>query len=152
MRQATICLLTKKKQILLGMKKRGFGAGLWNGCGGKVHEDEDETVEQCAIRETQEEFGVTMKSIKNVAKIAFYFPYKPEWDQLVFIYTCNKWEGDLTESEEMKPEWFDLDKIPYDKMWEDDSHWLPIVLAGKFVNAECTFGKDGKMTGFRLLE
>ncbi len=25
------------KQILLGLKKRGFGEGKWNGFGGKVH-------------------------------------------------------------------------------------------------------------------
>jgi hypothetical protein len=28
----------------------------------------------------------------------------------------------------MKPEWFDIEKIPYDKMWDDDIIWLPRVL------------------------
>jgi len=39
----------------------------------------------------------------------------------------------------MIPEWFDIDKIPYEKMWVDDMHWLPHVLAGKFVNATFVF-------------
>ncbi|HET8669978.1 MAG TPA: NUDIX domain-containing protein, partial [Candidatus Saccharimonadales bacterium] len=42
---------------LLAMKKRGFGINKWNGVGGKV--DEDETIEQAAIRECQEEITVT---------------------------------------------------------------------------------------------
>lgn len=34
-------------------------------------------------------------------------------------------------SEEMKPEWFSYDSIPYDTMWPDDRYWIPIMLAGK---------------------
>ena len=36
----TLCLITKGDDVLLGMKKRGFGEGLWNGFGGKVSEGE----------------------------------------------------------------------------------------------------------------
>lgn len=57
LRQATICLLIKDDQVLLALKKRGFGEGKWNGVGGKVKDGE--TIEQTAIRETQEEIGVT---------------------------------------------------------------------------------------------
>ncbi|OIP76236.1 MAG: hypothetical protein AUK09_02515 [Parcubacteria group bacterium CG2_30_36_38] len=40
MKQATLCLLIKRdsKEILLAMKKRGFGVGKWNGVGGKFDE------------------------------------------------------------------------------------------------------------------
>ena len=145
MRKATVCFLLNKNRILLGMKKRGFGVGLWNGCGGKVHENEDETVLEAAIRETQEEFGVTIEDIKPVAEITFTFPGKPEWGQLVYAYTCSKWRGKPTESEEMRPKWFDIDKIPYDKMWADDIHWLPKVLEGKFVKASFEFDQDNKI-------
>ena len=43
------------KRVLLGMKKRGFGAGMWNGFGGKV--ELGETVEEGARRELEEETG-----------------------------------------------------------------------------------------------
>ena len=36
----TLVLILQDEKILLGMKKRGFGAGRWNGFGGKVREDE----------------------------------------------------------------------------------------------------------------
>jgi len=34
----------------------------------------------------------------------------------------------VKETEEMKPEWFSIDEIPYDKMWDDDSYWMPRIL------------------------
>ena len=43
------------KRVLLGMKKRGFGQGWWNGFGGKLQQNE--TTEECAVRETKEECG-----------------------------------------------------------------------------------------------
>mgnify|MGYP001560708223 FL=1 len=32
----TLCIIHQHSKILLGMKKRGFGAGRWNGFGGKL--------------------------------------------------------------------------------------------------------------------
>ena len=43
-------------RLLLGLKKRGFGQGKWNGFGGKL--DEGETPRQAAIREMKEESDV----------------------------------------------------------------------------------------------
>lgn len=44
----TLAFIRDGNNILLGMKKRGFGAGRWNGFGGKV--DADETILQAAKR------------------------------------------------------------------------------------------------------
>ena len=44
-------------RILLGMKKRGFGSGKWNGFGGKV-EPTDTSIAQAAARELAEECSV----------------------------------------------------------------------------------------------
>lgn len=45
----------KENQILLAMKKRGFGAGKWNGAGGKINAGE--TIEEATTREVDEELG-----------------------------------------------------------------------------------------------
>ena len=145
MRKATICFLIKKDHILLGMKKRGFGAGLWNGAGGKVHEADGESILQGAMRETQEEFGVTMLDIRPVAELTFINNEIPEQNQLVYVYTCNTWTGKPTESEEMKPRWFSTGRIPYKKMWADDPLWLPYVLEGKFIKATFQFNRENKI-------
>ena len=46
----TLLFVLKPGQVLLGLKKRGFGEGRWNGFGGKVQPDE--TIEEAAIRYT----------------------------------------------------------------------------------------------------
>lgn len=33
----------------------------------------------------------------------------------------------------MDPEWFLLDNIPYDEMWEDDVYWMPKMFDGEDV-------------------
>lgn len=33
--------------------------------------------------------------------------------------------------------WINVNEIPYDKMWEDDKEWVPLVLAGYKI--ECKF-------------
>lgn len=143
MRQSTLMFLLKDNQILLAMKKRGFGIGKWNGVGGKQHENE--SIDQTAIRETQEEIGITPKNIKQVANLDFFFQDNSDWDQQVIVYTTTEWEGQPTESEEMKPLWFDLDKIPFDQMWADDKFWLPKMLIGKNIIAKFIFNNQSQI-------
>ncbi len=111
------------------MKKRGFGAGRWNGPGGKA--SPNEKAEQAAIRECQEEIGVTPLNPELVGKMKFYEKTDPAFGHYIHIFTATKWEGEPQETEEMRPQWFKTGNIPYDKMWVDDSLWLPLVLDGK---------------------
>lgn len=147
MRNATLCYLIKEKdnqiiEICLAMKKRGFGAGRWNGVGGKVDEKK-ETIEEAMIRETKEEIGVEIKDFEKVAELTFYFPHKPAWDQLVHVYLVKNWKGEPTESEEMKPQWFAPTNIPYNQCWPDDIYWMPKVLNKKKIKAKFVFDKEG---------
>lgn len=135
----TLLFLRRDNQILLAMKKRGFGANLWNGVGGKV--DHGETIEEALVRECQEEIGVTPTLYRKVAEHDFLNDTASDpWQMLVHVYFCDEWQGEPTESEEMAPQWFDLADIPYDKMWQDDQMWLPLVLKGKQVQG--SFGFD----------
>lgn len=154
MRHATLIFLIKKedgeiKEICLAMKKRGFGMGKWNGAGGKV--DPDESIEECAKRETQEEIHVTPNKLSPVGTIAFDFPHRPEWNQQVHIFFCNSWSGDPKESEEMKPEWFTVDNIPFANMWSSDAHWLSETIAGKQVEGSITFGENAEVIDKKLV-
>ena len=140
MRQATLLFLIKDNQILLAMKKRGFGQGRFNGVGGKPNPGEN--ILDTAIRETQEEINVTPKKINHVATLNFYFQNKPELDQQVLVFITYEWQGEPSESEEMKPQWFNKNKLPFDKMWPDDIFWLPQVLSDKKIQAKFTFGDN----------
>lgn len=137
----TLLFLLKEGQILLALKKRGFGEGKWNGVGGKL--DPGETVEQAMIRECQEEIEVTPIQYKKVAILNFYGNTNDtKWHLLIHAYFCTKWQGKPVETEEMAPKWYNQSKLPYQNMWEDDPHWLPLVINNKLITG--TFHFDGQ--------
>jgi 8-oxo-dGTP pyrophosphatase MutT (NUDIX family) len=141
----TLLFLRKDDQVLLAMKKRGFGEGKWNGVGGKV--EGEESIEAAMIRETEEEIGVTPTSYEKVGDIRFEEFFKGEPTIMhVHVFVAMSWNGEPTESEEMKPEWFHVDAIPYDEMWSDDPYWLPIVIEGNKVSADFTLDQNDTIT------
>ena len=142
----TLCFLVKRDnnskitEVCLGMKKIGFGQGLFVGIGGKIKEDE--SIEDAVIRETEEEILVKVKDIQKMAETDFRFPHKPDWSQYVYVYMTENWDGEIGESEEVKPQWFKISDIPYDKMWEDAKYWLPQVLNGEKIKGIFIYGED----------
>ena len=139
--ETTLCLLKKNNDILLAMKKRGFGEGKYNGIGGKIKEQE--TPEEAMIRETQEEILVTPIKYEKVGIVEFDEFYKGQKEKVFFhLYTVSEWSGEPTESEEMKPYWFNINDIPYDNMFPDDKYWLPLILEGKKIKAYFNFDED----------
>lgn len=140
----SLVFMIEGDNILLAMKKRGFGAGKWNGVGGKV--EPGETIEQSMIREAEEEIGVTPLEYTYVGYLEFDFPGGIT-DMRGHVYICTAWDGEPVETEEMAPRWFKIREIPYDHMWQDDILWLPSVLAGKSVQGKFTFDdKDNMLT------
>jgi ADP-ribose pyrophosphatase YjhB (NUDIX family) len=145
MQKTTLLFLykPKEKKILLGMKKRSFGEGKWNGIGGKLNEGE--TIKESLVREAKEEINVIVNQddLVQVATLVFSFQNNPEWNQETHVFFLEKWEEDPEESEEVNPKWHLVDSLPFESMWVDDPHWLPLVLAGKKINASFLFNKTG---------
>jgi len=133
--ELTLAYFLKDYQVLLALrKKKGFAQGIYNGVGGKL--ENNETHEGAMIRECIEEVGLEPTEYKYAGKITFYQPMNGEKvAATVHIYLCTSWQGNLTESNEVKPEWFELNHLPYHKMMEDDKYWLPLILEGKKIEA-----------------
>jgi 8-oxo-dGTP diphosphatase/2-hydroxy-dATP diphosphatase len=127
-KRLTLCVLHTDTRILLGMKKRGFGVGRWNGFGGKV--GLGETVEDAARRELREECGIEAEVLERRGTLRFEFAASTEILD-VHLFGVAKWRGEPVETEEMRPCWFRLTEIPFDRMWPDDRYWLPRFLEGK---------------------
>ena len=139
--ETTLCLLRRNEEILLAMKKRGFGEGKYNGVGGKI--EGTETPEAAMLRETKEEIGVTPIQYEKVGVVSFDEFYKDEKVNLIFhLYMVTEWEGTPVESEEMQPKWFSIDSIPYNQMLPDDKYWLPLILEGKKIDAYFDFDEE----------
>lgn len=124
----TLVIVRQNDNILLGMKKRGFGAGRWNGFGGKVQEGE--SIAEAAKRETAEECELKVTAIEEAGVLDFEFIGGTEILE-VHIFKAAEWSGEPRETEEMGPKWFDIRNIPYEEMWADDRYWLPLFLDGK---------------------
>ena len=145
----TLCVIYKHPKILLGMKKRGFGAGRWNGFGGKLNNAE--TIEDATRRELKEEAGIEVKNLAKVGIIDFEFKGNPEILQ-VHVFKSDDFLGEPIESEEMKPQWFHIDEIPFKEMWPDDIHWMPLFLSGKKFRGKFLFGESDVILKKELIE
>lgn len=144
-----LCLLTRTsgdgtREVLLGHKKTGFGAGKVVALGG--HVEAGESAAAAAVREVKEESSlhVTTGSLARVASLTFLFPAHPSWDMNVEIFTTADWAGEVAESDEIKPQWFPVAALPFDRMWQDAAHWLPRVLAGERLTATFTYAGDNE--------
>jgi 8-oxo-dGTP diphosphatase len=141
-----LCLIRRQsaggQEVLLGLKKTGFGAGKWVGLGGHVEPGEKPAA--AAVREVAEESGllVPADSLQHMASIEFRFPIRPSWDQATDVFVTSAYHGEPAESEEVAPRWFSVDALPLDLMWDDARYWLPLVLAGGHVDVLVTFADD----------
>ncbi len=145
-RKVTLCyLIDKNGMVLIAMKKRGFGAGKWNGVGGKLAEGE--SVEDALLRETKEEIGVELKSFRKTGVIRFYFNGEENHNlnQEVHVFIADSWEGEPKESEEMMPKWFGPKDLPLEGMWSDDKYWLEDALKGNYITASFLFDENNNV-------
>ncbi|MEK7174671.1 MAG: 8-oxo-dGTP diphosphatase [Patescibacteria group bacterium] len=124
----TLVLVRDGRRVLLGMKKRGFGAGRWNGFGGKLHPGE--TVLEAAHRETREEAGIDIRNPELCGIVEFEFAGSPEILEIHFFRVA-EFDGEPVETEEMRPKWFYFDEIPFAEMWPDDALWFPLFARNK---------------------
>ena len=143
---ATLVFVVKDGKILLIDKKTGIGKGKINGPGGKL--EDGESPEQRARRDIREELGI------HVSNLQYYGQHRFQLVEglsiHVWVYKTETFEGTPTESDEADPFWVALDEIPYDRMWEDDRIWLPMMLRGERFHGRWVFDGD-RMLDYELL-
>ena len=114
-------ILTKENKVLLQRRTNtGWNDGKWNLVGG--HIEDDETLQECIVREAKEELGIQI-NLTDV-KIVHCIQYKSNRLSIQFYLACNVWSGTPTIQPELennqivykadKLEWFDIDNLPMD--------------------------------------
>ncbi|HMB24137.1 MAG: 8-oxo-dGTP diphosphatase [Chloroflexota bacterium] len=159
--RAVVGFLRDGDRICLGVRKKvssGLGENLIAGIGGKVGDSpeiQNETLDSAMDREANEEIGIRVLEKQEMGRVRFIFTHKPldsKWNQDVTIYSITKWEGTPSETESIQPVWFDLDDLPWQRMWADNEYWLSRVLAGQRVDAVFLYSDDNKVAEYRFEE
>ena len=147
--RTTLLYIIKDNKILLAEKKRGFGVGKLNGVGGKI--ENDESIEQAMLRETMEEIGVKPIDFEQRAIIHFDLFYKGEKEKEdTYVFVASNYIGELIETEEMKPKWFELKNLPFEKMFSDERLWLNSLIEGKKFEANIILDENFNTTDFNI--
>lgn len=133
------------REVLLGLKQRGFGTGRIVGIGGHVEPGESDS--EAAVRETFEETGfrVAPTDLHDAGRLVFHFPASPQADMSVALYRATSWTGELTASDELDPQWHQVSRLPIGRMWDDSRIWLPHVLRGELIDVDITYDAGGSL-------
>ena len=108
----TLCIVHQHPQVLLGMKKRGFGEGRWNGFGGKVHEGE--TIEEATKRELEEETSIKDVCLKQLGAFG-RVGRDPRGRTVSVVYYASVNSSELfikAQDDAEDAQWFSVNKLP----------------------------------------
>jgi 8-oxo-dGTP pyrophosphatase MutT (NUDIX family) len=102
--------------------------------------EEGETIEQATLRELNEEVGIKDGELSKAGILEFSFENDDKVLQ-VHIFKLLDFYDEPFESEEMKPQWFSFNEIPFSQMWSDDEYWFPLLLNDTLFEGEFLFDR-----------
>lgn len=141
----TLCYIEKDDSYLMLhriKKKSDINAGKWIGVGG--HFLENESPEECLLREVKEETGLTLLNWSLRALITFCSDVcKTEY---MFLYTADKFGGILPDknyNDEGELEWIRKEDIVKLRLWEGDRIFLDLLQKEeKFFSLKLSYIED----------
>lgn len=127
MKLTTLCYIEKENSYLMLhriKKAEDCNKGKWIGVGGKL--EENESPEECLVREVKEETGLTLLDYSLRGIITFV---SDEWEtEYMFLYTADHFEGELIECNEGELAWIDKNKVMDLRLWEGDRIFLQSLI------------------------
>ena len=126
MKNTTLIYIEKDGKTLMlhrTKKKNDLNSDLWIGVGG--HCEEDESPEECAVREAKEETGLTLTDYDYRGIVTFVSDkYEGEY---MHLFTAKGFEGEPTVCDEGDLEWIDSDLVPTLPTWRGDRIFLGLL-------------------------
>ena len=106
---AAIALIDANDQVLIAKRpKKKHLAGLWEFPGGKI--EKNESPENALVREIKEELNININN-KCIAPLTFSeFKYE-EFNLLLLLYICRRWDGTPMSMEKNPIKWVKVNKL-----------------------------------------
>ena len=126
MHNSTLCYITRGDQVLMLhriKKKNDINKDKWIGIGGKF--EQEESPDECLLREAKEETGLTLTSWRCRGVVTFL---NTECDgEYMYLFTADGYEGQLKECDEGDLQWVSRDFLYSLPMWEGDKIFLDLL-------------------------
>ena len=126
MRNTTLCHIEKDGKYLMLhriKKENDLNHDKWVGIGGKF--EDKESPEECAIRETLEETGLTLNSYRYCGIVTFV---SDKWEtEYMHIFHSDDFSGELKECDEGNLCWVEIGEIYNLPIWEGDKIFLRLI-------------------------
>ncbi len=126
MKQTTLCYIRQGENVLMLhriKKEQDENRDKWIGIGGKF--EEGESPEDCLLRETLEETGLTLTDWRYRGLVTFV---SDEWGtEYMHLFTADGFSGTLRECDEGVLEWIPLDRLYSLPMWAGDRIFLDLL-------------------------
>jgi 8-oxo-dGTP diphosphatase len=122
----TLCYIEKDNQYLMlhrVSKKNDVNKGKWIGVGGKF--EENESPEECLLREVKEETGLMLTAYRFRGIVTFCFEGYPS--EYMCLYTADGFQGELAGCDEGTLKWVDKDKMESLNMWKGDFIFFDLI-------------------------
>lgn len=123
----TLCYIEQEGKYLMLhriAKENDINKDKWIGVGG--HFEENESPEECLLREVKEETGLRLTSYRFRGIITFI---SDQWKtEYMCLYTADGFEGNLIECDEGKLEWVSKTELTSLHLWEGDKIFLKLLV------------------------
>ena len=124
---STLCYITRGSDVLMLhriKKKNDVNKDKWIGIGGKF--EENESPDECLLREAWEETGLRLTSWRCRGIVTFLT--NGPWDgEYMYLFTADGFEGTLKECEEGDLQWVSRDFLSSLPQWEGDRIFLDLL-------------------------